>query len=188
VLLGCSAGTPIEIWFQDEARVGQKGTHTYVWAPVGSRPLMVRDNRHDSAYLFGAICPARGVGAAIIMPAANTEAMNAHLAEISTQVAAGAHAVLIIDGAGWHQEGGRLIVPENISLLPLPRYSPELNPMENVWEYLRANKLCNRVWNSYDASTRARTHGTFWSTTQNVSDPSAHGTGHVSASERVGII
>ena len=52
---------------------------------VGSRPLMVRDNRHDSAYLFGAICPARGVGAAIIMPAANTEAMNAHLAEISTR-------------------------------------------------------------------------------------------------------
>jgi hypothetical protein len=126
-----------------------------VWAPVGSRPLMVRDNRHDSAYLFGAICPARGVGAAIIMPAANTEAMNAHLAEISTQVAAGAHAVLIIDGAGWHQEGGRLIVPENISLLPLPRYSPELNPMENVWEYLRANKLCNRVWNSYDAIVHA---------------------------------
>jgi hypothetical protein len=61
-LLGCTAGTPIEIWFQDEARVGQKGSLTYVWAPVGSRPAMVRDNRHNSAYLFGAICPARGVG------------------------------------------------------------------------------------------------------------------------------
>lgn len=154
-MLGCSAGTPIEIWFQDEARVGQKGTHAYVWAPIGSRPLMVRDNRHDSAYLFGAICPARGVGAAIIMPAANTEAMNAHLAEISTQVAAGAHAVLMVDGAGWHQEGGRLMVPNNMSLLPLPRYSPELNPMENVWEYLRANKLCNLVWDSYDAIVHA---------------------------------
>ena len=116
---------------------------------------MVRDNRHDSAYLFGAICPARGIGAAIIMPVANTEAMNAHLAEISTQVAAGAHAVLMVDGAGWHQESGRLIVPNNISLLPLPRYSPELNPMENVWEYLRANKLCNVVWDSYDAIIHA---------------------------------
>lgn len=154
-LLGCTAGTPIEIWFQDEARVGQKGTHAYVWAPIGSRPLMVRDNRHDSAYLFGAICPARGVGAAIIMPAANTEAMNVHLGEISTQVAAGAHAVVMIDGAGWHQRGDRLIVPENISLLPLPPYSPELNPMENVWEYLRANKLCNLVWDSYDAIVHA---------------------------------
>jgi hypothetical protein len=140
---------PVEIWFQDEARVGQKGGHAYVWAPIGSRPPMVRDNRHDSAHLFGAICPARGVGAAIIMPAANTEAMNEHLKEISTQVLPGAHAILVCDGAGWHQQGGKLIVPANITPLPLPSYSPELNPMENVWEYLRANKLCNLVWNSY---------------------------------------
>jgi hypothetical protein len=70
---------------------------------VGSRPEVVRDNRHDSAYLFGAICPARETGAAIIMPAANAEAMNQHLKEISTQVQPGAHAVLICDGAGWHQ-------------------------------------------------------------------------------------
>jgi hypothetical protein len=116
---------------------------------------MVRDNRHDSAYLFGAICPARGLGAAIIMPAANTEAMNAHLAEISTQVAAGAHAVLMIDGAGWQQQGGGLRVPANISLLPLPPYSPELNPMENVWDYLRDNKLCNVVWDSYERIVHA---------------------------------
>src|SRR5260370_26094220 len=150
-LLGTAAGTPIEVWFQDEARVGQQGSLTYIWAPIGSCPLMVRDNRHDSAYLFGAICPARGVGAAIIMPAANTEAMNAHLAEISTQVAAGAHAVLMTDGAGWHQQGGGLTVPANISLLPLPPYSPELNPMENVWDYLRGNKLSRRVWDSYEA-------------------------------------
>lgn len=110
---------------------------------------MVRDNRHDSAYLFGAICPERGVGAAIIMPGANTEAMSEHLAEIATQIAPGAHAVLICDGAGWHQSGGELRVPDNISLLPLPSYCPELNPMENVWKYLRENKLCAKVWNSY---------------------------------------
>ena len=95
-----AAGRPIEIWFQDEARVGQKGGHAYIWAMVGSRPLMVRDNRHASAHLFGAICPARGVGAAIIMPSVNTEAMNEHLKEISTRVAPGAHAVLVLDGAG----------------------------------------------------------------------------------------
>lgn len=154
-MLNCTAGTPIEIWFQDEARVGQKGTHAYVWAPVGSRPAMVRDNRHDSAYLYGAICPARGIGAAIIMPAANTEAMNEHLKEISTQVASGAHAVLVLDGAGWHQTGGRLKVPDNITLLALPPYAPELNPMENVWEYLRANTLCNRVWDNYQAIVEA---------------------------------
>jgi hypothetical protein len=107
-LLNCTAGTSVEIWFQDEARVGQQGTHTYVWAPVGSRPAIVRDNRRNSAYLFGAICPDRGIGAAIISPAANIIAMNHHLAEISTQVTTGAHAVLIVDGAGWHQAGQRL--------------------------------------------------------------------------------
>jgi transposase len=150
-----AAGKPIEVWFQDEARIGQKASIAYVWAPVGSRPPMVRDNRHDSVHLFGAICPARGVGAAIIMPAVNTEAMNQHLEEISTQVARGAHAVLVCDGAGWHQQGGKLRVPDNITMLPLPPYAPELNPMENVWAYLRANKLCRLVWDGYSAIVAA---------------------------------
>ena len=154
-LKGTTAGTRIEIWFQDEARVGQQGTHAYIWAPIGARPLMVRDNRHDSAYIFGAICPERGVGAAMITPAANTEMMNLHLAEISTQVAADAIAVLTCDGAGWHQLGGALVVPDNIVLLHLPPYSPELNPMENVWDYLRQNKLCALVWDSYDEIVEA---------------------------------
>ncbi len=104
---------------------------------------------------FGAICPARGVGAAIVMPEVNTEAMNEHLKEISTRVARGAHAVLVLDGAGWHQTGGRLHVPDNITLLSLPPYAPELNPMENVWEYLRGNKLCALVWDTYDAIVEA---------------------------------
>jgi putative transposase len=150
-LLGSTAATPVEIWFQDEARIGQQGGHTYVWSTVGSRPPMVRDNRHDNAYIFGAICPARAVGAAIITPAANTECMNLHLQEISTQVAPGSIAALICDRAGWHQTGGDLEVPDNIVLLPLPPYSPQLNPMENVWQYLRANKLCARVWDNYEA-------------------------------------
>jgi len=93
---------------------------------------MVRDNRHTSAYLFGAICPANAADAAIIMPGINTEVMKGYLKEISTQVAPSAHTVLICDGAGWHQTGGRLKLADNISLLPLPPYSPELNPMENV--------------------------------------------------------
>ena len=154
-LTDAAQAKPVEIWFQDEARVGQQGAHAYIWAPVGSRPRMVRDNRHDSAYIFGAICPRRGVGAAMITPAANTEMMNLHLAEISTQVAPGAVAVLTCDGAGWHQPGGQLVVPDNIVLLHLPPYSPELNPMENVWDYLRQNKLCALVWDSYEAIVEA---------------------------------
>lgn len=115
----------------------------------------MRDNRHDNAYLFGAICPDRATGAAIIMPGVNSEAMAEHLREISSQVAPGAHAVLVCDGAGWHQPGERLPVPDNITLLPLPPYAPELNPIENVWEYLRSNQLSLRVWNSYQAIQNA---------------------------------
>ena len=150
-----AAGKPIEIWFQDEARVGQKGSLEYVWAPVGTRPPMVRDNRHDSVYLFGAICHARQLGAAIIMPSVNAEAMEEHLKEISAQVAPGGHAVVVCDGAGWHQPGERLHMPDNITLLPLPPYSPELNPMENIWDYLRGNKLSQRVWDGYEAIVAA---------------------------------
>jgi len=126
-----------------------------VWGAVGSRPPAVRDNRHDSAYLFGAICPARAVGAAIIMPAVNSEAMSEHLAEISTKVSAGAHAVLLCNSTGWHQPGEPLRVPDDITLLPLPAYSPELNPMENIWDYLRGNKLSILVWDSYEAIVAA---------------------------------
>jgi transposase len=62
----------------------------------------------------------------------------------------GAHAVLACDGAGWHQRGGNLRVPDNITLLSLPPYSPELNCMENVWDYLRRNELNHLIWDTYE--------------------------------------
>jgi transposase len=82
------------------------------------------------------------------MPHADTAAMNAHLVEISRTVAAGAHAILVLDGAGWHGSKA-LCVPENITLLLLPPYAPELNPVENVWAYLRANRLAISVLETY---------------------------------------
>jgi hypothetical protein len=124
---------------------------TRVWAERGSRPSAPRDQRYESAYLFGAVCPARDAGAALVLPQADGEAMNLHLAEISRHVTAGAHAVLTLDRAGWHQTGGELKLPSNISLLHLPPYSPELNPVENIWQFLRQNQLSNRVFDSYDA-------------------------------------
>jgi hypothetical protein len=84
------------------------------------------------------------------MPEVNVEAMNEHLAVISRAVAAGAIAVVVLDGAGWHASP-RLKVPDNIVLLPLPPYAPELNPAENIWEYLRGNELSHCVWDSYEA-------------------------------------
>ena len=83
------------------------------------------------------------------MPFADTEAMQAHLAEIGRAVAPGAHAVLMLDQAGWHMSA-RLVVPDNITLLPLPPRSPELNPVENVWQFMRDNWLSNRIFRSYD--------------------------------------
>ena len=122
---------------------------TRVWAERGSRPSAPRDQRRECAYIFGAVCPLRDLGAALVLPYANAQAMNLHLEEISSQVTQGSHAVLLLDGAGWHQTGGKLRVPDNISLLPLPPYSPELNPAENIWQFLRQNHLSNRVFESY---------------------------------------
>lgn len=143
------AGTPIEIWFQDEARVGQKNKLTRRWARRGTRPRAAKDQRTKSAYIFGAVCPARGVGAALVLPKCNTEAMQWHLEEIATQIAPGAHAVLILDQAGWHTSK-KLDIPDNITLLPLPPRSPELNPVENIWQFIRDNWLSNRVFKSDD--------------------------------------
>jgi transposase len=130
-------------------RVGQKNKLTYRWARKGSRPRAVHDQRTQSTYLFGAVCPQRGTGAALVLPACNTEAMQLHLNEIATKVASGAHAVLILDQAGWH--GAKALkIPHNISLLPLPPRAPELNPQENIWQFMRQNWLSNRVFKTFD--------------------------------------
>ncbi len=131
-LPAAAQGGPVEVWFMDEARVGQQGTLTRVWAKRGTRPRALRDRRYTWAYLFGAVCPERGTGAAVVLPHVNVEAMDAHLAEISRRVAEGAHAVLVLDRAGWHTSP-KLRVPDNISLLSLPPYAPEANPVEQVW-------------------------------------------------------
>ena len=139
----------IEPWWQDEARVGQQGSLTYVWADKASRPRRPRDQRYKWTYIFGAVCPALGIGAAVILPHVNIYAMNLHLQAISTQVMPSAHAVVTRDGAGWHQQGDKLKVPDTISLLSLPPYSPELNPGENIGQFLRHNYLANCLCDTY---------------------------------------
>jgi hypothetical protein len=99
-------GTRVEVWFQDEARIGQKNSLTRVWGQTGSRPAALKDLGFASAYLFGAVGPSQGKVAALIMPICNTAAMNHHLCEISSQVAADAHAMVILDGASWHNSHG----------------------------------------------------------------------------------
>jgi transposase len=107
------------------------------------------DQRYQNTYLFGAICPKRGIGAALALPIANTQAMQLHLDEISKHVARKAHGVVLMDRAGWHATG-KLQVPENLTIILLPSKSPELNPVENIWQNLRANWLSNRVFETYE--------------------------------------
>ena len=101
------------------------------------------------AYIFGAICPKKGKGAGLVLPYCDTGAMNQHLQEIAQTVDPRAHAVLILDQAGWHSTP-KLKVPDNITLLFLPPRSPELNPVENIWQFMRDNWLSNRIFTDYE--------------------------------------
>jgi hypothetical protein len=110
------------------ARIGQKNGLVRQWARRGTRPRQPADQRYDNAYLFGAICPARGVGAALALPYADTDMMQLHLDEISRNVTEGAHAVLLLDRAGSHTTG-KLDVPENITPIFLPSRAPGREPL-----------------------------------------------------------
>ena len=129
--------------------MGQKTVLTRRWAKRGTRPSAPKDQRTKSAYIFGAICPELGKGAGLVLPVCNTQTMSLHLAEISVAVAPGAHAVLLMDQAGWHTTD-KLDVPDNISIIPLPPKCPELNPVENIWQFMRDNWLSNRIFTSYE--------------------------------------
>src|SRR3712207_2520831 len=97
----------MELWWQDEARVGQKTKIARRWARRGTRPRAPHDQRTSSAYIFGAICPQEGKGAALVLPRCDTQAMSLHLAEVAQAVAPGAHGVMLMDRAGWHRPGPR---------------------------------------------------------------------------------
>jgi hypothetical protein len=133
---GIAAGLPVEIWFQDEMRVGQKNGLVYQWAKKGTRPRQPKDQRYANAYVFGAICPARDLGTALVLPRADASAMQHHLDEISRRVAAGAHAVLTLDKAGWHTTR-KLQVPSNIVIT---------HPARADWALATSAAGCARAW------------------------------------------
>jgi transposase len=145
-------GHTVEVWFQDEARFGQQGTLTHVWAEKGSRPIAIKQTEYEWVYLFAAVNPVTGESSALLAPTVNTDLMNAHLEMISKQVRCaddGRHVVLVLDQAGWHVAKA-LNVPGNITLMHLPPYSPELNPVERLWLYLRNHYLSNRLFADED--------------------------------------
>ncbi|WP_261873061.1 IS630 family transposase [Vibrio rarus] len=137
------------VWFQDEARFGQRNTTTKIWAEKGTRPRAVQQQQFEYAYLFGAVCINTGEAEAIVSPLSNMEVMTKHLELISTATPTGKHSVVIMDQASWHQTYLANHF-KNITIIHIPPYSPELNPIEQVWQWLRQYKLANRCFENYN--------------------------------------
>jgi hypothetical protein len=118
------------------------------------RPPGVVDQRFESLYLFAACRPGTDETFALALPRVKADTMNVFLEHFSRQLAPGVHAGLVLDQAGWH-DARALRVPASITLLPLPSASPELNPVERVWLYLREQYLSHRVLDNYEAVLEA---------------------------------
>ena len=149
-------GGKVRTFFLDEARLGQQGTLTRVWAPRGSRPAAVKQTRYEWVYLYAAIERATGESVALLAPNVDTGTFNVFLGMLAAEVKPGEHVVLIMDRAGWHRSKA-MRLPACVTALLLPPYSPELNPVENLWHYLRSHHLSNRAYDDYDHLLRAGT-------------------------------
>lgn len=127
---------------------------TRTWAIKGTRPRILRQQQFEYAYIFGAVCPARDEAVGLVLPVVNTESMIIHLKHISDRVLEGRHAVIVMDRAAWHTTQ-RIQKFSNITILPLPPTSPELNPTEQVWQMLRDELLANRCFDGYEDIVKA---------------------------------
>ena len=145
------------MWFQDEARFGQQGTLTRQWAPKGSRPSAWRQTQYDYLYVFGAACPQTGQTVGLLAPYLNTDTVNAFFREFEKETDPDVHVVMIWDRAGFHTSH-KVRVPENVTLVGLPPYSPQLNPIEKLWQYLRQHYWSNSVYEGYDHLRQAANH------------------------------
>lgn len=143
-------GKRVKVYFQDEARFGQQGTLTRGWARRGRRFTAVRQTRYDWLYVIGATCGRTGHAVGMLAPYINVEIINIFLEQFARKIPPDVHVVLVWDQAGFHT-GKKLMVPENITIFHLPPYSPELNPVENLWHYLRSRYWSNRAYADYDA-------------------------------------
>ena len=150
-------GKRLRVYFQDESRFGQQGTTTNVWAQRGSRPTAIRQTDYQYLWVLAAVCPETGHAEGLLSPQLNTKIVNTFLELFSRTIPQDEHVVMVWDGAGFHT-GRSLIVPGNITLVQLPPYSPELNPIENLWHYLKSHFWSNRAYADYDALEEAAMH------------------------------
>ena len=141
---------PLRVFFEDEGRFGRINNVNRCWVPKRYRPIVTQQFIREYIYAYTAVCPQTGETYSIIAPCNNTEVMNIFLAELSKHYQH-YRIIMILDGAGWHTSK-QLLIPENIRLLHLPPYAPELNPVEHIWDYIREQKKFNNyTFNSIDA-------------------------------------
>jgi hypothetical protein len=139
----------VDFWFQDEARIDQQNTTTRLWATKASRVRAVKQQLFEYTYLFGAVCPSSTKTELLPTLWVDNGVMKQHVELISKSTTLGCHTVVIMDGAGWHTTDIAKDIP-NVSILNLPPYLPELNPIEQVWSWLRQHHLENRCFKFYD--------------------------------------
>ena len=142
-------GVRLRIMFQDEGRFGRISTPRRCWAPRGIRPTVPNQIVREYTYAFVALSPHDGEMDSLILPWVNEQAMSMFLLEVSNRHP-NEFILMVMDGAGWHRAKA-LSVPENMTLIFLPPYSPELNPVEHVWEHIRENGFHNKAFSTIDA-------------------------------------
>jgi transposase len=135
----------VECWFQDEMRFGNKTRISSAWRLSGTSWSTQKQNGFLNKYIYGAVNPKSGKHVGLVFSECSAAAMNIHLSLISQALEDGKHAILIMDQAPWHSNAKELSVPENITILDLPPYSPELNPVERLWLWLKEHYLANRI-------------------------------------------
>lgn len=143
------AKKPVRVFFQDEARFGRICQLRKVWLPKGERSEVKAQQIRQYLYAYSAIEPKTGESVSLILPSANTDWMTVFLQELSTGYAE-EEIVLVLDGASWHRSKG-LVVPDNIRLICLPPYSPQLNPVEQLWKGVRTRFFGNAYFETLDA-------------------------------------
>lgn len=141
--------SPWRLFFQDEARFGRITDARRCWAPAGVRPDVPAQLVREYTYVFAAVSPLDGTVVSLILPEVHAEAMGMFLREVADR-----HPdemiLMFLDSAGWHT-AQRLVVPDTIRLVPLPPYSPQLNPTEHLWEEIREKWFPNKVFRSLEA-------------------------------------
>ena len=148
---------PAIIVTQDEGRFGRITEVRKCWAPKGIRPKVARQVVRSFVYVYAAVCMALGKMTALILPYSNTDMMSLFLEEVSGDFKE-YFVIMILDGAGWHTSGN-LKIPENIRLVKFPPHSPELNPVEHLWDELREKSVPNKAFKSLDAVIDRLTEG-----------------------------